>query len=122
LGGTEVRYDVNTGSWLVHVHLLALGADEKAVHELKRAMHCRPTKPVVVQRLADPVLQLSYLQKFATYHRPGEQCSQRRTRAYPLPSAPRLEVLRWMAAYGFDDFRFLFGARRKGGSLVLERG
>jgi hypothetical protein len=75
----------------------------------------------VVQKLADPVEQVSYLQKFSTFHRPGKQTSKRRPRAYPLPEGPRLELLRWMADYRFDDFRFLFGARRRRGRIVRER-
>ncbi len=121
VGGTEARYRAIDSSWLVHGHLLVVDAPAGAIDALKRTFDSGPVKyPVVSQDLVDPVDQLSYLQKFTTYHRPGEQTSTTRPRAYPLPPRPLLELLRWMAGYRFDDFRFLYGARRRGEKIVRE--
>ncbi|MGO9741545.1 MAG: hypothetical protein ACLPN5_08550 [Roseiarcus sp.] len=39
----------------------------------------------------------------------------------PLELARRLaELARWWALYSFDDFVFLYGARRRGGRIVVE--
>ena len=102
--------------------LLVVDADDDAISRLKKMSspdHGR--NGVVAEELVDPVDQLSYLQKFGTFHRPGKQTSKRRPRAYPLPPGPLLELLRWMSKYRFDDFRFLFGARRRGTRIRREK-
>ena len=41
-------------------------------------------RAVVCQPLRNPVAQISYLQKFSTYHRPGQLGFSSRGRAYPM--------------------------------------
>ena len=98
IGGTEVRFDTAGGSWLLHVHLLVANVTDDAITNLLK-LNKRIARAVQVQNLADPVQQLSYLQKFVTFHRPGQQTSKRRARAYPLPQGPLLELLGWFSKH-----------------------
>jgi hypothetical protein len=120
IGGTEVAYRARTGRWLLHVHLLALGVPHGAIEKLA-ASFGRKGRKFEAQELRDSVKQLSYVQKFATYHRPGKQTSNRKPRPYPLPNSQLLELTEWSSQYQFDDFLFLFGARRRGKRIVRER-
>ena len=119
VGGTEVQYRARDQSWLVHVHLLAVDASEQAIAKLRKTFET--TKyAFVAQELRDPIEQVSYLQKFSTFHRPGKHVSGSRARAYPLPKKPLLEVLHWLSKRRFDELQFLFGARRRGLHIVRE--
>ena len=44
-----------------------------------------------------------------------------RSPAVPLPADRLAEFARWWSPCTFDDFPFLFGARRRGGRIVVER-
>jgi hypothetical protein len=96
IGGTEVTYRHETNDWLLHLHLLALGASEQAWENLEKPMskygvHDPLHGPKSVN---DPIKQLSYLQKFHTYHRPGTPQGNNPARAMPLKeSALRIGVL-----------------------------
>jgi hypothetical protein len=70
-------------------------------------------KPLVVQRMRDPLKQASYLLKFHSYHRPAKSGI-----AYPLKPEAAQELVAWQARYKFEDFLFLKGLRRRGSSLV----
>jgi len=119
IGGLEVSFRSDTDDWRLHAHLLVLNARPRAIRRLKfqlGASNCR------VQRLRDPPRQISYLQKFSTGHRPRTQTGQRRSRMYPLPIAQLRELALWMDQYGFTDFLFVYGARRRGSTIrVISR-
>ena len=77
IGGTEVAW--KDGRWLLHVHLLAIGVNKADWNMLRsRWPRVGVAIPIKVDQLKDVERQLSYLQKFVTYHRPGAR----------LPSSP----------------------------------
>jgi hypothetical protein len=116
IGGLEAAYRAETDDWLLHAHVLVMHAAPMAVRRLREVLgpsNCR------AQNLADPPRQISYLQKFSTGHRPGEQHGPCRARMFPLPNQELEELVNWMSRYDFADFLFLFGARRRGDTLRL---
>ena len=70
--------------------------------------------PVDHVPLRDPDEQLSYCIKFVTYHQPGR-------RLVPLPPDRLVELAAWCAPHRFEDFLFAYGARRRGGRLVVDK-
>jgi len=123
IGGTELNYDAQSSTWLLHIHALMLNAVPAQLEVLRKRLARRMKRALVVESLNDPIRQLSYCQKFATYHRPGRRDGARRQRAYPLPLAVRVEILRFYGAHEPDDFLFLQGVRRHGSRLKrLHRG
>ncbi len=119
VGGTEVVWQ--SGRWLLHVHLLAIGAHESVWQELRaRWPRVGVRIPIKVDRLNDPERQVSYLQKFVTYHRPGARGLRGRGRAYPLPPDRLAELVDWWSGCSFSDFLFAYGARRRGRRIVVD--
>jgi hypothetical protein len=120
IGGTEVTYRPEPNDWLLHLHLLSIGASEQAWEGLEN----RPSnygirdplrvKPVQAQDYID---QLSYLQKFHTYYRAGTPKGDKRGRAYPLKEPQLRELASWACKYKFSDFTFCFGAQKRHGRL-----
>ena len=94
IGGTEVAW--KNGRWLLHVHLLAIGVDKARWTKLRsRWPRVGVAIPIKVDQLKDVERQLSYLQKFATYHRPGARGLSGPAEPYPLPSAQLEELIAW---------------------------
>jgi len=121
LGGTEAAWSERQGLWILHVHFLAIGAPERAWGRLRTTLKKSGLRfPLKRQALNDVEAQISYLQKFVTYHRPGSFTGSSRSKAIPLPSDRLAELARWWSRYAFDDFPFLFGARRRGGRIIVE--
>jgi hypothetical protein len=121
LGGTETAWSERQGLWILHVHFLAIGVPEEAWGRLRTALRKSGLRfPLKRQALNDVESQISYLQKFVTYHRPGSFTGSGRSKAIPLPPDRLAELARWWSQYTFDDFPFLFGARRRGGRIVVE--
>jgi hypothetical protein len=121
IGGTEVSWDSATRSWILHVHLLAIGVPAAAWTRLRKALRgVGPKFPVKVQRLRNPERQVSYLIKFNTYFRPRSRSSGARSSAVPLPLDRLAELAAWWSGYTFEDFTFLVGAKRRGGRIVLD--
>jgi hypothetical protein len=119
VGGTEVAWSAQRDRWILHVHLLALGVPLDAWDQLRVKLPSNlPSAPLVVQSLNDLPSQISFLTKFATYHRPRERTGQRPSRAFPLPDDRLVELANWWSQYRFRDFAFLFGARRRGQRIV----
>jgi hypothetical protein len=119
IGGTEASYDAGSDSWIVHVHLLVLGDSEVPLKRLKEMSEGDGfDRPMVRQAFRDPVRQASYLQKFATFHRPGAPGRGGKGRAYPLKPAQLALLATWMSRYNFGDFLFLFAFRRRGTRIV----
>jgi hypothetical protein len=136
IGGTELTWIENSLHWILHVHVLAIGASDDSWKRLKKIYRDDVTKrrgrtsgrttasvsgrfrPVVVKSLRHPLTQCSYLLKFQTIHRPGTQHGARRPSAVPMREGPLVELVEWRMNYQLDDFLFLFGARRRGGKIV----
>jgi hypothetical protein len=118
IGGIEVS--MKNSAWVAHMHLVVLGATEHDLNTLASKFIRRGVKrAALVQSLNDLAKQLSYLQKFATYHRPGKQHKSRRARAYPLSAVECREFADWTSRYTFTDFLFLYGARRRGSRIIV---
>jgi hypothetical protein len=119
IGGTEAAW--KNGHWLLHLHLLAIGV-EKADWRALRARWPRfgEAIPIKVDQLRHTERQLTYLQKFATFHRPGARGFSGPGSPYPLPPAQLVELITWWSQHRFADFLFAYGARRRGMHIVVE--
>ena len=115
VGGIEVAWQKNWQRWLLHAQVLAIGVDANAWEQLEAALQNSGTaKPVKVVGLRDPDEQLSYCIKFVTYHQPGR-------RLVPLPPDRLVELAAWWSRHRFEDYLFAYGARRRGGRLVVDK-
>ncbi len=115
VGGIEVAWQENHQRWLLHAHVLALGVTAQAWQQLEVALRDSGTaKPVRVVPLRDPDRQLSYCVKFVTYQQPGRL-------RFGLPPDRLVELAAWQSRYRFEDFLFAYGARRRGGQLVVDK-
>lgn len=114
-GGLEVAWRSDQGGWIVHFHLLTLGAEEEQLKALKASFRSSKLyRPFLRQKLKDPVAQISYLLKFHTYYRPFDQTGKQKGKAVPLKPPQMLELLSWYANFKPSDFLFLYGLRRRG--------
>ena len=121
-GGIEVAWQARHQRWLVHAHLLMHGVDENGWAQLEKAYSGSDVNdPVARDPLNDEDRQISYLVKFVTYHRPGKRRGNRPPRAYPLPAMRLAELASWWSRYRHEDFLFLYGARRRGTRIVVDR-
>ena len=119
IGGTEVAW--KNGRWLLHLHLLAIGVEKADWRALRaRWPSVDEAIPIKVDQLRDAERQLSYLQKFATYHRPGARGLSGPGEPYPLPPPQLKELITWWSQYSFADFLFAYGARRRGTRIVVD--
>jgi hypothetical protein len=120
IGGFELVYRAGTKEWVLHVNLVAFGADARSLNRLQESFASSDTyRPVQKVALTNPEEQLSYILKFTTYHRPYQQRGAKKSPARPLNPADHLELVRWMAQYEFSDFLFLYNARRYGAAIKL---
>ena len=114
VGNIEVAWQEHWQRWLLHAHVLAIGVDPQAWEQLEAALEksgtADPVRPVA---LCNPDEQLSYCIKFVTYHQPGR-------RVVPLPGERLVELAAWWSRHRFEDFLFAYGARRRGGCLVVD--
>jgi hypothetical protein len=121
VGGTEAAWNAADRRWILHLHLLAIGVRPDSWDGLRAKLgdfgHAVPLK---VEALNDEARQLSYITKFTTYHRPLRRGPGGPSRAFPLPPARLEELATWWARHCFEDFAFLYGARRRGGRIALE--
>jgi hypothetical protein len=77
MGGTEAAWSERQGFWIVHVHFLAIGVPDEAWSELRTTLQKSGLKfPPKRQALNNLERQISYLQKFATFHRPAASPAQ----------------------------------------------
>ena len=121
LGGTEVAWLARHNLWILHCHLLATRVLEADWARLRKSLpDASPAAALKVKALKDFAEQLSYCQKFNSSHKPGKRGPNGRARPYPLPTERLVEWAEWMARQRFEDFAFLFGARRRGGRIVVE--
>jgi hypothetical protein len=101
--------------------LLAIGVLKADWDRLRKSLpDANPAAPLKVQALEDFAEQLSYCQKFNSGHKPGKHGPDGRAKVYPLPTERLIEWAEWIAKQGFEDFAFLFGARRRGGRICSE--
>jgi hypothetical protein len=115
VGGIEVAWQENWQRWLLHAQVLAIGVDANAWEQLEAALEDSGTaKPVDHVPLRDFDEQLSYCIKFVTYHQPGR-------RRVPLPPDRLVELAAWCSRHRFEDFLFAYGARRRGGRIVVDK-
>ena len=95
--------------------MLAIGVDPNAWQQLEAALEDSGTAdPVMPKPLRNPDVQLSYCIKFVTYHQPGR-------RRFSLPPDRLVELAAWWSRHRFEDFLFAYGARRRGGCLVVDK-
>jgi hypothetical protein len=123
IGGTEASYEAKENRWIIHLHLLVFSSLEHGRAQLGHAFRDAVLdRPVVCQPLRNPVAQISYLQKFPTYHRPGQPGSNNRGRAYPMKPEQIAQLARWTRRLWFEDFLFVLGLRRRGARFDFENG
>jgi hypothetical protein len=115
VGGIEVAWQENHQRWLLHAQVLAIGVDAQAWRQLEADLDQSGTAdPVMPKLLCDPDEQLSYCIKFVTYHQPGR-------RRVTLPPDRLVELAAWCSRHRFEDYLFAYGARRRGGRLVVDK-
>ena len=114
-GGIEVAWQDGWQRWLLHAQVLAIGVAAEDWDRLEAALEDSGTAdPVMPKPLRNPDEQLSYCIKFVSYHQPGR-------RLVPLPPDRLVELAAWSSLYRFEDFLFAYGARRRGGRLVVDK-
>jgi hypothetical protein len=121
VGGTEIAWLERHNLWILHGHLLAIGVLQGDWVRLRKSLpDASPAAALKVKALKDFAQQLSYCQKFNSSHKPGKRGPDGRAPARPLPTERLIEWAEWIARHRFEDFAFLFGARRRGGRIVVE--
>jgi hypothetical protein len=119
IGGYENIYRAKSKTWVLHINLVIIGGTIKAVEKFKATFFDSDIeKPVLIETLEDLAIQLSYVLKFTTYHRPFKQCGSKKGPAVPLNPREHCALVSWMAQWKFQDFMFLFNARREGATIV----
>jgi hypothetical protein len=119
IGGYENVYLARKKSWMLHINLVIVGGAVEAVQRFKTTFsNSDVVRPVVGQSLADQIRQLSYVLKFGTYHRPLAQNGFIKSDAVPLNPREHWALVSWMAQWKFQDFMFLFNARREGPRIM----
>lgn len=118
-GGLEVSFKAEKNTFVFHAHLLLIGASETQLSRLRKtSAKDEGSDAFKQQTLQDPPEQLSYLQKFTTYHRPGAQTGPKRAKAYPLKPRYLRPLLQWMNEFQFPEYTFLYGLRRRGTRIM----
>jgi hypothetical protein len=121
IGGFEVIYRAKEKKWVLHINLVIIGGNPKAVEAFKATFdRSGLDRPVFEVPLTDRIKQLSYILKFTTYHRPFQQDGPTKSPARPLNAAEHYALVSWMAEFQFKDFLFLFNARRQGSLIRLK--
>ena len=79
--------------------------------------------PVDPVPLNNPDLQISYLVKFVTYHRPGKRRGNRPPRAYPLPASRLAELATWWSRHRLEEFLLSqIGPRERSSAHISKHG
>jgi hypothetical protein len=88
IGGVEIVYRAREHKWILHINLVIFGGKKAAIKKFERTFEgSHIERPVLTVKLKDLPEQLSYVLKFATYHRPYAQRSPSKSRAVPLNKA-----------------------------------
>ena len=106
--------------WILHLHIVSIGVDPAAWDRVAAGRGNDRAIPIKREDLEDAVDPLSYKQKWATYFRPRRRLGFKLSPPAPLKPQQVAELCRWWACYRFEDFMFLYGARRRGGRIVPE--
>jgi hypothetical protein len=121
IGGTEVAWDAAKRVWILHLHIFSIGVDPAAWERLRTSLRgAGGAIPLKREALKDAARPLSYKQKWFTYFRPHRRLGKRLSDPVPLKPPQVAELCRWWACHRFEDFTFLFGARRRGGRIEPE--
>jgi hypothetical protein len=119
IGGYENIYRAKSKIWMLHLNLVNIGGKLESIKAFEETFSDsgieRPTK---LQTLEDLTRQLSYVLKFVTYHRPFAQIGSTKSPSIPLNPREHCALVSWMAQWKFQNFMFLFNARREGTILV----
>jgi hypothetical protein len=119
IGGYENIYRAKTRSYILHVNLVVIGANDAALEAFASSFaKSEIEKSILELPLNDLAEQLSYVLKFTTYHRPFSQWGPNKGEAKPLNPREHCALVAWMARWKFHDFMFLFNARQAGSQLV----
>ena len=119
IGGFQLVH-TRSRTWMLHINLMIVDGDNAALAKFEKSFKDGGIKQAIEKAsLTDRPEQLSYLLKFTTYHRPHKQRSGRKTEARPLNPPEHFALVRWMSRYEFNDFLFLFNARREGSTITL---
>jgi hypothetical protein len=119
IGGYENIYRASPKTFVLHINLVIIGGAIKAIEQFGATfLDSDIEKPVLKEELEDPLKQLSYILKFTTYHRPFKQCGSKKGPAVPLNPREHCALVSWMAQWKFQEFMFLFNARREGTTIV----
>lgn len=122
IGGYENIYRAKSKTWVLHINLVIIGGTIEAINQFGATFaNSDIEKPVLIEKLEDRPKQLSYVLKFTTYHRPFKQLDSRKGPAVPLNPREHCALVSWMAQWKFQDFMFLFNARREGTTIVSGR-
>jgi hypothetical protein len=118
-GGVEVAWLYRSREWLLHIHVLTFGVPKAAwdALELKLADSGR-SDPLRRGPLTRPKTRISYALKFVTYYKTGRSGPNGRAEKQPLWRNQLVELAEFWSRYRFDDFVFLYGAKRHGGNIV----
>jgi hypothetical protein len=119
IGGYENVYRARSKTWVLHINLVIIDGTIEAIEQFKATFADSDIeKPVLIEKLEDPPTQLSYVLKFTTYHRPFKQCGSKKGPAVSLNPREHCALVAWMSQWKFQDFMFLFNARREGTTIV----
>jgi hypothetical protein len=122
IGGYENVHRAETRSFVLHVNLVVIGGSLQALENFGSTFaRSEIERPVVRLELNDRAEQLSYVLKFTTYHRPFAQRGPDKGPALPLNPREHGALVAWMARWRFQDFTFLFNARRKGEFIATSK-
>jgi hypothetical protein len=104
---------------VLHTNLVIIDGTLEAIEQFEETfLDSDIKKPALKEKLEDLPKQLSYILKFTTYHRPFTQLGSRKGPAVPLNPREHCALVSWMAQWKFQDFMFLFNARREGAKIV----
>ena len=119
IGGTEAAWDAKRQVWILHLHILSIGVSGAAWDRLAKSMADTDRAiPIKVEQLKDLIRPLSYMQKWVTYFRPRRRVGHQPSKPVPLKPPQVAELCRWWACHRFENFMFLYGAKRHGGRIV----
>jgi hypothetical protein len=123
IGAFENIYRAREREWVLHINLVVIDGESAAIEKFKRSFAKSDIeRPVMEVPLNDPAIQLPYVPKFTTYHRPHERGGAGKSSARPLNPPEHLALVEWMAERSFKDFMFLFNARQSVDSIVPHTG
>lgn len=117
LGGLEASRKRGTSKVRIHLHLLLFNVTDAQIEAFCDRYYGGHREHKLIRARKLPRL-VSYVQKFATYQRPGKQKGGRKPPAVPLPPRLHTPLIKWMAAHDPWDFVFLFNLRRRGNRLM----